>query len=129
MNSKDKTWLENTIRNVVQECLTVKVKYEKRRDDKTGKPLAVPELIEQDEYLPSWWIQYLPHYEAAMRGVQETQDKQANTILKLTSEIESLQQGMKAIGDIVFQAENSLKCISAISDKIKEVPKIESINP
>jgi len=121
--------IKKAVSEAITEALTVEVTYEKKRDEKTGQPLATPELLKEKEYLPIWWMRYLPHYEASNRGIQETQDKQANTILELSNDIKELKKGMDAIGKILFQTESSIKCIAAISDKIKqETPQIESVD-
>lgn len=119
--------IKKAVSEAIVDALTIEVKYEKRRDEKTGQPLATPEIITEKEYLPIWWVRYLPHYEASNRGIQETQDKQANKMIELSNQIKQLKEGMEAIGNVVFQAEESLKCISAISDQIKgDTIQIES---
>ena len=83
LTKKDKEWIEKTIIKNVSDLLTVEIKYEKKEDEKTGQPLAVPELIVEKEYMPIWWAKYLPRWLAAIRGMQETLDKHDAQILKL----------------------------------------------
>ena len=113
--------IKQIVSEAIQEALTIEVTYEKRRDEKTGMPLATPELKKEKEYLPIWWIRYLPHYEASNRGIQETQDKQSNTILKLTEELKDLKQGMAAIANIMIQAEKSIKILSEKAVEVKQI--------
>lgn len=124
MNKKE---IKEMVQEAVQESLTVEVTYEQHIDPETGQPLSTVKLKKENEFLPIWWMRYLPRYEAAMRGMQETQDKQSNKILELTNEIKDLKQGMSIIGEIMLQTEQSLKHITFISDNIKRIPKEETI--
>ena len=113
--------IKKVVTEAIVEALTIEVTYEKHRDEKTGQPLATPELKKEKEYLPIWWMRYLPHYEASNRGLQENQDKQANTILQLTNDIKDLKQGMSVIGEIMLQTEKSLKVITGEAVRLKEI--------
>lgn len=112
MTKKDREEIKKIVAEAISDALTVEVTYEKKRDEKTGIPLATPELKKEKEYLPIWWMRYLPHYEASNRGIQETQDKQANTILKLTEEINQLKEGVGATVNILLALEGSIKEIA-----------------
>lgn len=117
LNHEDKVWLTNTIKEEIRKALTVKVKYEKRRDEKTGQKLSVPEIIEQDEYLPEWWIKYLPYYEGSNRGIQETMDKNDATTKQVL-------EGLKATYGILASMEKPIKQIAAGERKeIEYTPK------
>lgn len=119
--------IKKAVTEAIVEALTIDVTYEKHRDEKTGQPLATPELKKEKEYLPIWWMRYLPHYEASNRGIQETQDKQSNKILELTNDIKELKQGMSVIGEIMLQTEKSLKAISGEAVRLKEIGNKEPI--
>jgi len=127
LSKKDLDQIRLIFSEEIIKALTIKTKYEKNKDEKTGLKLAVPEIIERDEYLPAWWIQYLPHYEASNRGIQRTQDKQATQLKLLKNEIIDLKDGMKLIGNIMLQTEQSLKCIAAISDKANQIKQEDII--
>ena len=111
LTNDDKTWLLNTIRKEIHDALTVSVKWEKKRDMKTGQPLAVPDIEIKDVYLPNWWVEWLPFYEGAIRGVQEQVCHNDN---KNNKQIE-------AITGILLQFEDSLKCLASITDRAKEL--------
>lgn len=74
--------LENLLKEIVAKelrtALTIRVRWEKRRDEKTGQPLATPEIVEKEEYLPAFIVTYLPYVEGALRGMQETTDRVKN---------------------------------------------------
>jgi hypothetical protein len=111
LTNDDKTWLINTIRKELRDALTVTVKWEKRRDIKTGQPLAVPELEVKDVYLPEMWVEMLPFQEGAFRGLQEQVCLNDNRNNKQ----------IEAISNILLQFEDSLKCLAMITDKAKEI--------
>jgi hypothetical protein len=114
LSETDKIWLTNTIKKIVTDALTVKVKYEQVRDPDSGQPHAVPKMIERDEYLPAWWLQYLPFNEGALRGMQED-------VTRHCAKIDQLEDKVKVIGNIMIQTENSLKCLASLSDHIKQI--------
>lgn len=126
LSNKDKKWIKNTIKDAVTEALTVEWELEKVRDEKTGQPLARTEKIKEKVFIPSVFIQLLSFYEGAVRGMQEDVNKH-------TSKIDDMDEKIKILGQIMFETENSLKCLAAISDRIKqlnfpEVKQIESRN-
>lgn len=86
---------------------------EKVRDDKTGQPLARPEIIKEKVYLPSVFVQLLPFYEGAQRGLQEQVSKEF-------SKLDQINNGMNAMAQVLIGAEQSLKCLAALSDHVKE---------
>jgi len=114
LSKKDKEWIENTVKKIVYDVLTVEIKYEKNRDEKTGQPLATPEIIIEKEFLPVWWIRYLPHYEAAMRGVQG-QVSQHHTA------IDDFSKKLDVIGQLLLHTEQSMKQIASFADKLNEL--------
>lgn len=80
LSKRDKEWLAQMMDEKIRKALTVKVRFERRRDIKTGQPLAVPEVEVTDVYLPDHWVEFLPYYEGAIRGVQETTDHVKNSV-------------------------------------------------
>jgi len=106
--------LSELIEKAVTKALTAEVTLEKHRDEKTGQPLAKPEIIKETVFLPAYLCQILPYHEGALRGVQEQTCKQSNKINDLDDKI-------AAIGNVVTGAENSLKCIAKLSDNIKSL--------
>ena len=104
--------LSELIEKAVNKALTAEVTLEKHRDEKTGQPLAKPEIIKETVFLPAYLCQILPYHEGALRGVQEQTCKQSNKINDLDDKI-------AAIGNVIIGAENSLKCIAKLTDNIK----------
>lgn len=99
LSKNDKKWLKEAIESEIKSALTVKCKFERKRDPKTGQPLAVPEIEVRDVYLPAHWIELQPFLEAALRGVQETADKAKNNAAKsadATAAIAGILLGMEA---------------------------------
>jgi len=109
LSKKDKEWIREAIKSSIIEALTMKVDYEKVRDEKTGQPLAKPERITRDVFLPVWLVEYLPYTEGALRGMQSTIDK---------ADGERLAQ-LSNVVNVIMAAENSLKTIASISDRVK----------
>jgi len=109
INEKD---LRRIIKEELISALTIRVKYEQHRDPKTGLPLSTPKIKEQDEYLPAWLINHQPYLEGALRGVQQTQDKQDGQIIKLTDKLKEFEIGMKAMSGILMGLEGSIKAIA-----------------
>jgi hypothetical protein len=105
--------IRKEVKKAVEEALTVDMVLEKKRDEKSGQPLAVPEIIKERVYLPSIFVQLLPFYEAAERGLQEQVSKEF-------SKLDSINNGMNAMAQVLIGAEQSLKCLAAISDRIKD---------
>ena len=104
LTQKDKAFIKETIQKSIAEALTVRVKMEKRRDLKTGQPLAIPEMVEEDVFLPVFWVQYLPYFEGAIRGVQETADKAKNNSAKCAEAVENM-------ASIMISYENVMKAL------------------
>lgn len=121
LSDKDKEWLLTAIKQIVIESLTVEWTMEKTRDEKTGQPLAKPELKKENIFIPSAILQMLPYHEGALRGMQEDVNKNNN-------KINDLDEKIKFIGNILIQTENSLKCLASISDNIKKVDLDNPIN-
>ena len=109
LDKQDKIWLENTIERKIQEALTVEVQYERFDKEKGMKELKV-----EKEYLPVWWVEYLPGFLGATRGLQEDINKNNNKISKMDTKVSS-------IGNIFIQLEDSLRCIAALSDHVKQL--------
>jgi hypothetical protein len=124
LSKNDKKWLEEMIAAKVEakikEALTVKVRFERRRNTESGQPLAVPEIEVRDVYLPAHWVEFLPFHEAALRGVQETTDKAKNNTIKSIAAVE-------AMAGIMFGVENSIKQIGKLAGIA--VKRIENNNP
>jgi hypothetical protein len=106
--------LSELVEEAVKKALTAEITLEKVRDEKTGQPLAVPEKITEQVFLPAFLAQTLKFNEGALRGVQEQTCKQS-------AKIDEFEHRMQVIGDILIQAENSLKCLAALSDNIKQL--------
>jgi hypothetical protein len=111
LSRKDKEF----IREAIKEALTLEVDYEKVRDERTGQPLAKPERIKREIYIPAWIIEYLPYTEGALRGLQETVDKADNRRLNQYD----------TIVNVLLTAENTLKTLAACSDKLKSLEHTE----
>ena len=111
LSSKDKKWLEEMMEAKIKDALTVKVRFEKRRNLETGQPLAVPEIEVRDVYLPAHWVEFLPFHEAALRGVQETSDHTKNNSLKSV-------QAAEAIAGIMLGFESNIKSIGHFTDEV-----------
>ena len=111
MNEKK---LKKMIQEAVEEALTVEITLEKRRDEKTGLPLKHPEIKTEQVFLPSFFCQLLPFYEASNRGMQETVDK------KIAVSGEAMKQ-IEAIGNILLGHEENLikfaKFITYVQEK------------
>lgn len=114
LSKEDKEWLLISIKKIVVEALTVEMEFEKVRDDKSGQPLAKPEMKKEEVFLPSAILQMLPYHEGALRGMQIDVNKNNNKINDLDNKI-------GIIGDILNQTENSLKCLAKMSDAVKQI--------
>lgn len=115
LDKNDKKWIKEAIAESLREALTVKVRFEKRRDIQTGQPLAVPEIEVKDVYLPAHWVEFLPWHEAALRGSQETLDKLKNNDARYGKSIE-------ALTGIILSMEHGIKAIAGIAENIKRLP-------
>lgn len=88
LTKKDKEYLKEEIKNAVVEALTVPIVLEKHRDDKTGQPLATPQIIQKEVFLPSYITEILPYHEGALRGMQENMDKEGQRLEKAIKAVE-----------------------------------------
>ncbi len=107
MFNKLKEMLGQIVKEKIREALTVKVRFERRRDV-SGQPLAVPEIEVRDVYLPNHWIEFLPYYEAAIRGNQETVDHVKNAVI-------GQKEAVEAVARLLLQSESALKAIASIA--------------
>jgi tryptophanyl-tRNA synthetase len=114
LDKNDKKWLEEMIEKKIKKALTVKVKMERRRDINTGQPLSTPIMEILDIYLPDFWVEYLPYYEGAMRGVQETTDHVKNKINSHSATLEIM-------GKIMIDTEKAIMAIARLAQKIERV--------
>lgn len=114
LSKNDKQWLSQMMDEKIKDALTVKVRFEKKRNLETGQPLAVPEIEVRDVYLPAHWVEFLPFHEAAMRGCQETVDKLKNNDDKYGKTIE-------AMAGIMLSMENEIKAIGRIGEMAKQL--------
>jgi hypothetical protein len=112
LSKNDKQWIRVTVSEILKEALTVKVRFEKRRNTETGQPLAVPEIEVRDVYLPAHWVEFLPFHEAALRGSQETLDKLKNSDAKQV-------RGVEVMAGILLSMESGFKAIAEMADRIK----------
>ena len=104
LSKKDKEWLRKEIKEAVTEALTVEWTIEKRRDEKTGQPLATSEKKQETVFLPAVFVQLLPYYEGAMRGLHEDVSKNINKVNKMHAKIDT-------IGKLTVHNENLRKGI------------------
>ncbi|OPY78301.1 MAG: hypothetical protein A4E65_02324 [Syntrophorhabdus sp. PtaU1.Bin153] len=114
LSKGDKEWLEKMMERKITEALTVRVKMERRRDMATGQPLAVPVIEEKDVYLPAFWVEYMPYYEGAMRGMQETVDKVNNRTTGTSQAVEN-------IGRILVTSQDAIKRLVETSYALAEI--------
>jgi hypothetical protein len=91
--------IKGIIQDSIREALTFKITYEQHRDLNTGQPLASPKIVEREMFLPVWIIEHLPYTEGALRGLQETVDKQANEIRRLNEKIGYLNKTLSLVYD------------------------------
>lgn len=114
LTKSDKQFIRDVIKQEVEAALTVEWTIEKVRDDKTGQPLAVKETKTENIFIPAEFIRMMPYLEAAIRGVQQDIEKNNNKINDMGNQIQ-------VVGSVLVQNEESLKCIAAISDHIKQL--------
>ena len=107
LTKKDKEWLKEQIKDAVTEALTVEMTWEKHRDEKTGQPLAKPELKNEKVFLPSVFVQLLPFYEGAVRGLQKDVEKNINRMSKMYEKVDT-------IGQLVVQNANTVKSLVGV---------------
>jgi len=119
LSKKDLEQIRTIIQEELKAAFTVEIQYEKFDKDK-----GIKELKTEKHFLPEWLVDFQPHLIGALRGMQEDSNKANNKMIGTAANV-------KALTKIMLQAENSMKCIAAISDQIKgpeEIKKIESIN-
>ena len=121
LSKNDKKWLTEMMETKIKEALTVKVRFEKRRNMDTGQPLAVPEIEVKDVYLPAHWVEFLPFYEAALRGVQETTDHAKNNSIKSV-------QAIEMISSIMLSMENNVKSIGQFAGEVNNRIEYNKLN-
>jgi len=105
LTRKDKDFIINAIRK----SLTVEVQKERYNKDE-GKM----EYKQEEVYLPEFWVEYLPKYTGALRGIQEDVDHMKTNVNLNTTKLQ-------AVGGIFLQLESSLKSIAALSDSLKQL--------
>lgn len=110
----DKEFIKQSIKEGIKEELTVEWTLEKVRDEKTGQPLAVKELKKEKVFIPSMFIQLMPYLEGSLRGMQEDVEKNNNKINDMGNQIQ-------VVGSILAQTEESLRCLAALSDHVKQL--------
>ena len=111
--------LRKIIREEIIDALTVKVTWEKRRDVKSGTPIA-PEIKKERVFLPSFIAQNIKFQEGAFRGVQEDLGKKQGEITDATRKIE-------ALANFLITAEPIFKKLAEFTNLVieKEQKKIE----
>ncbi len=116
LSKKDYDQIRTIIQEELKSALTIEIQYEKFNKDK-----GMNELIKKEFHLSVWLADQFPYLVGALRGMQEDVNKSNNRMCDTAGAV-------KLLTDIMIQTESSLKCISALSDKIKEVPQIEDIS-
>jgi len=114
LSKKDLEQIRTIIQEELKAAFTVEIQYEKYDKEKGMK-----ELKTEKWFLPEWLVDLQPHLIGALRGMQEDTNK-ANNRMKNTAD------NVNKMTEIMLLAENSMKCIAALSDKTKEVLQIES---
>jgi hypothetical protein len=115
LSKKDKEWIAETIAASIKQALTVNVKMERRRDLKTGQPLAVPVVEVRDVYLPIFWVEYMPYHEQALRILQDGVGKVANNDAKNTEVV-------KLMAEILMRLEGNILRFSEGVGLLIDVP-------
>jgi len=115
LTKKDLTQIRTIIQEELKAAFTVEIQYEKFDKDK-----GIKELKTEKHFLPEWLVDLQPYLIGALRGMQEDTNKANNKMINTADNV-------KQLTGIMIQAEDSLKCIAAISDKTKEVVQIENI--
>jgi hypothetical protein len=105
--------LREIIKSAVLDALTAEITWEKRKDEKTGLPLAVPETKTEKVFLPSFWAQNIKFQEGAFRGVQTDLGKKQGEIAEATKHIE-------ALGNFLISAQPMFVKLAKFSDLIVE---------
>ena len=115
LSKKDYDQIRTIIQEELKAALTIEVQYEKFDKDK-----GVKELKTEKHFLPAWLVDLQPYLIGALRGMQEDVNKCNNKSIGIIDNV-------KVLSQIMIDNENALKCISAMSDKIKEVPQEDII--
>lgn len=105
--------LRAIIKETVIDALTVDMTWEKRRDENTGLPLAVPEYKTEKVFLPSFIAQNIKFQEGAFRGVQEDLGKKQGEIVEATKKIEVL-------GNFLLASESMFYKLAQFTDLLTE---------
>ena len=103
MKKKVREEVKQMIKEAVEEALTVEIQWEKMRDEKTGLPLKHPERRNEKVFLPALITQILPYHEGALRGMQETVDKEVKNSLAFAEKVEAI------TGIMISHEENLMK--------------------
>lgn len=114
LSAKDRQAIAQIVAEEIRKALTVKVRFERRRDPATGQPLATPEVEVKDVYLPAHWVEFLPFYEGAMRGVQETADHVKNNLADQAGKVDQM-------GQIMLGAENAIMTIARLAEGVRKL--------
>lgn len=119
-NLENKEWVEKTIERYVISALTIRVKMERKRDLETGLPLAIPVKEEKDIFLPSFWVDYLPFYEAAVRGCQEDIDKLKNNVSVSNEILKQNSDNVERLANIFIGVEKAIKVLASVSVELRK---------
>jgi hypothetical protein len=114
LSKKDLKQIRTIIQEELKAAFTVEIQYEKYDKDKGMK-----ELKTEKHFLPEWLVDLQPHLIGALRGMQEDTNKANNKMINTADNVNKMTE-------IMLLAENSMKCIAALSDKTKEVIQIEN---
>ena len=109
LSKSDLNKIREIIREELKEAFTIEMTMEKKRDEKTGQPLAIPEINKIKVWLPEEWARHIPYFESALRGMQETSDKAKNNSIKAF-------HGVAAIAQILRAIEKPIKKIASRGD-------------
>ena len=120
LSEKDKKWLREEITNAVKEALTVKMHWEKVKDEKTGLPLAHPERWVEDVFLPSFFAQHIKFHEGAYRGFQED-------INKTNNRVRGAMKQNKAIAKILLGNDQNIRAIARFVNLMTQSGLIEAM--
>jgi len=125
MKDKERKELEELVRKAVWDALTVTMTLEKRRDEKTGVPLAHPEIKKEEVFLPSFIVQLLGFNEGAFRGLQADCGKAINTVKELSVGLEQVVKGQEALAGVLLALEDFCKKYPELITLPTEVKLIE----
>jgi uncharacterized coiled-coil protein SlyX len=115
-NEQEEEMKDEKLKTIIQEAvinaLTVEITLEKRRDEKTGVPLAVPKIQKEKVFLPSFLVQQISFQEGAFRGLQEDVNKKNNAIDKLADKLD-------VVGKTLLGMESSAKRLAGFTDALR----------